>query len=39
MKKLLLLFYFITLVGFGQQAYYNDVDLTLTGIPSRSKRS
>ena len=36
MKKLLLLFYFISLVSFGQQAYYNDVDLTLTGIPLKN---
>jgi len=35
MKKLLLLFLFVTSISFGQQAYYNDVDLTANGLQLR----
>jgi endonuclease I len=35
MKKLLLLFLFITSLSFAQQAYYNDVDLTANGLQLR----
>jgi endonuclease I/chitodextrinase len=35
MKKLLLLLLFITSLSFGQQAYYNDVDLTANGLQLR----
>ena len=37
MKKLLLLLLLISSLSYSQQAYYNDVDLTLTGIALRDE--
>ena len=36
MKKLLLFIFLISFIGISQQAYYNDVNLTLTGIPLKN---